>query len=111
MRTTKAERERNKKPEKQELMELITLFMSQMNTRMDRLDASMAELKAKVALLKAEVASMEKRLILVEGRLEEQSRIIASLIPVTIAAVPGKTAPPPRTLEAVKAVGSGRGER
>ncbi|KAF0118457.1 MAG: Uncharacterized protein FD149_671 [Rhodospirillaceae bacterium] len=91
------------KSDKQDIMELITLFMTRMNTRIDRLDAGMtelktgmAELKAEVSALKAEVAALEKRLIRVEGRLEEQSRIIASLIPATIAAVPGKTAAPER---------------
>ena len=58
-----------------------------------RLEGDVKELKADVTELKAGQARILEHLDVAElkGRVEEQSRTIASLIPTRVAAVPGRT--------------------
>lgn len=53
--------------------------------KLDRLtDLVMAEFKT----IRADIATQGERIARMEGRLDEQSRILAAMIPTTLAAVP-----------------------
>jgi len=55
-----------------------------------------AEFKA----LRADLAAQGERIARMEGRLDEQSRILAAMIPTTLAAVPvGRSSAPPTAAE------------
>ena len=77
----------------------IKAVQAEHGQRLDRIETGQAELKSDVAEIKTDVAVLKvgQAQILdhldvaeLKGRVEEQSRTIAQLIPVRVAAVPGR---------------------
>lgn len=71
--------------------------------KLDRLtELVTAEFKAVAAEFRAvrsDLASQGERIARMEGRLDEQSRILAAMIPTSLAAVPARPTAPPTAAE------------